>query len=385
MAAITMKQLLESGVHFGHQTRRWNPKMDRYIYTSRNGIHIIDLQQTVGLVEEAYQRLLNLSKEGGKVLFVGTKKQAQDVIIEEAKRAGQYYVSKRWLGGTLTNFKTIRKSVRRLQQIKQMEKDGTFERLPKKEVIGLRKELIRLEAFLGGIEDMRTLPEAVFIVDPNKERNAILEARKLGIPVYSMVDSNCDPDDVDFAIPANDDAIRSIKVIVSTMANALIEGSGGVEHKAEPKSETSETVKPKETQRPQRHARPDQRGAQRQQRDGRPTERQSQAPVRKVRKPEEKPVVKETAKPVKKEVAPVVKKEEVAPVVKKEVAPVVKKEVAPVVKKEAAPVVKKETKPEPKVDYESMTVAELRELAKDREMTGYSKLRKAELIDALKE
>ena len=344
MAVITMKQLLESGVHFGHQTRRWDPKMAKFIYTSRNGIHIIDLQQTVVLIEEAYQRLHAIAKEGGKVLFVGTKKQAQDVIVEEATRSGQYYVSKRWLGGTLTNFKTIRKSVRRLHQIKQMEKDGTFERLPKKEVIGLRKELNRLEAFLGGIQDMRTLPEAVFIVDPKKERNAILEARKLGIPVYSMVDTNCDPDEVDFAIPANDDAIRSIKVIVSTMANAMVEGSGGIE-------EAKEEEKP-EVKRPAR--------------------------VEKVAEPK-----KETVKP-KREKAPEV---EVKPVAEKAPKAEAKPEVKKAPKVEAKPRVEESPKEEPKtetVDLETLTVAELREIAKDRGLTGYSKLRKAELIEALK-
>ena len=341
MAVISMKQLLESGVHFGHQTRRWDPKMARYIYTSRNGIHIIDLQQTVVLIEEAYKRFLDIAKDGGKVLFVGTKKQAQEVIVEEAKRAGQYYVSKRWLGGTLTNFKTIRKSVRRLHQIKQMEKDGTFERLPKKEVIGLRKELVRLEAFLGGIQDMRTLPEAVFIVDPKKERNAILEARKLGIPVFSMVDTNCDPDEVDFAIPANDDAIRSIKVIVSTLVNALVEGSGGIEEAKEESKDKVETT-PKATPAPKREFKP--------------------APKRETR-PEAKPAPKKEVKP------------EVKPEPKKEVKPEPKKEVKPAPKVEV-----KET-----IDYEAMTVADLRELAKERGLTGYSKLRKAELIDALKE
>ncbi|MFK5884246.1 MAG: 30S ribosomal protein S2, partial [Candidatus Izemoplasma sp.] len=244
MAVISMKQLLESGVHFGHQTRRWNPKMGKYIYTSRNGIHILDLQKTVVLIEEAYNKFLEIGKNGGKVLFVGTKKQAQDVVRDEAIRAGQYYVSQRWLGGTLTNFKTIRKSIKKLHDIYRMEKDGTFEKLPKKEVVLLRKQLARLEKFLGGIKDMKALPEAIFIVDPRKESNAILEARKLHIPVYGIVDTNCDPDDVDYIIPANDDAIRSVKLIVGKFADALIIGGGGevipaprVEYKRDPRRE----------------------------------------------------------------------------------------------------------------------------------------------------
>jgi len=307
MAVIQMKQLLESGVHFGHQTRRWNPKMDKYIFTSRNGIHIIDLQQTVGFIEDAYKRFLEIGKEGGKVLFVGTKKQAQDVIVEEAIRAGQFHVSQRWLGGTLTNFKTVRKSIRRLHDITQMEQDGTFERLPKKEVIGLRKELARLENFLGGIKDMRTLPDAVFIVDPRKEVNAIKEAKKLGIPVYGMVDTNCDPDELDYIIPANDDAIRSIKVIVGKMAEALIEGSGGVsqgeEKKAEPKQH-----QPRQQQPKQHQPRPNQ-----------PKRQEAKAQVK-----------------------------------------------------------------EQSDNFDSMTVNDLRDLAKEKNVPGYSKMKKAELVQALR-
>ena len=208
-----MKQLLEAGVHFGNQTRRWNPKMDAYIYTARGGIHIIDLQKTVVLVEEAYQQLLEIAKNGGKVLFVGTKKQASEVVKSEAIRTGQYYVSQRWLGGTLTNFKTIRKSIRKLQDLIRQSEDGTFDKLTKKEVIAKRKEMDRLEKFLSGIKEMRTLPEAVFVVDPMQEKNAVLEARKLGIPVFGLVDTNCDQDLVDVIIPGNDDEIRSEKLI----------------------------------------------------------------------------------------------------------------------------------------------------------------------------
>ena len=227
MGVISMKQLLEAGVHFGHQTRRWNPKMDQYIYTARGGIHIIDLQKTVVLFEEAYQQLLEIAQNGGKVLLVGTKKQARDVVRQEAERAGQYYVTQRWLGGTLTNFKTIRKSIRKLHDLHRMETDGTFDRLTKKEVIGLRKEMERLEKFLSGIKEMKTLPEAVFVVDPMHEKNAVLEARKLGIPVFGIVDTNCDPDLVDVIIPGNDDAIRAIKLIVAKLVDAFIVAAGG--------------------------------------------------------------------------------------------------------------------------------------------------------------
>ncbi|MBN2503971.1 MAG: 30S ribosomal protein S2, partial [Bacilli bacterium] len=228
MGVISMKALLEAGVHFGHQTRRWNPKMAKYIYTSRNGIHIIDLQKTSDCIDVAYQALFDIVQQGGRVLFVGTKKQAQDPIREEAIRSGQFFVDKRWLGGTLTNFKTIKRSIKKLHDLHKMEEDGTFKLLPKKEVIGLRKEMDRLEKFLGGIKDMRQIPEAMFIIDPRKERNAILEARKLGIPVFGIIDTNCDPDEVDYIIPANDDALRSVKLIVGKMADAIVEANGGL-------------------------------------------------------------------------------------------------------------------------------------------------------------
>lgn len=223
MAVVSMKSLLESGVHFGHTTKRWNPKMGPYIYTSRNGIHIIDLQKTVVKIEEAYHALKQIVEDGGKVLFVGTKKQTSDVIEEEANRCEEFYVTQRWLGGTLTNFKTLRKRIKRLHDLYKMEKDGTFLSLPKKEVILLNKEKARLEKFFNGIKEMKSTPQALFVIDPIKERNAILEARLLGIPVFGVIDTNNDPDDVDFIIPANDDAIRSVKLLVGVMANAICE------------------------------------------------------------------------------------------------------------------------------------------------------------------
>ncbi len=227
MAVVSMKQLLEAGVHFGHQTRRWNPKMARYIFTERNGIYIIDLQKTVKKLEEAYNFVRDVATEGKPVLFVGTKKQAQDSVKEEAERAGAYYVNARWLGGMMTNFATIRRRIDRLKQLKAMEEDGTFDLLPKKEVIKLRLEIEKLEKFLGGIKDMKELPGALFIVDPRKERIAVAEAKKLGIPIVAIVDTNCDPDEIDYVIPGNDDAIRAVKLISATMANAIIEGREG--------------------------------------------------------------------------------------------------------------------------------------------------------------
>lgn len=227
MSVISMKQLLEAGVHFGHQTRRWNPKMGKYIFTERNGIYIIDLQKTVHKVEEAYNFLKSVSEEGKMVLFVGTKKQAQDSIKEEAIRSNMYYVNERWLGGMLTNFHTIQKRIDYLRSLERMEEDGTFERLPKKEVSKLRAEKIKLDRFLGGIKDMRKLPSALFVVDPRKERIAIAEARRLNIPIVAIVDTNCDPDEVDYVIPGNDDAIRAVKLLAAKMADAIIEGRQG--------------------------------------------------------------------------------------------------------------------------------------------------------------
>ncbi len=227
MSVISMKQLLEAGVHFGHQTRRWNPKMSEYIFTERNGIYIIDLQKTVKKLEDAYNFIREISTEGKSILFVGTKKQAQDSVKEEAERAGTYYVNARWLGGMMTNFSTIRRRVDRLNQLRAMESDGTFDLLPKKEVIKLNLEIEKLEKFLGGIKEMKELPGALFIVDPRKEKIAVAEAKKLGIPVVAIVDTNCDPDDIDYVIPGNDDAIRAVKLISSAIANAIIEGREG--------------------------------------------------------------------------------------------------------------------------------------------------------------
>ena len=347
MGVISMKQLLEAGVHFGHQTRRWNPKMDAYIYTARGGIHIIDLQKTVVLVEEAYQQLLEIAKNGGKVLFVGTKKQASEVVKSEAIRTGQYYVSQRWLGGTLTNFKTIRKSIRKLQDLIRQSEDGTFDKLTKKEVIAKRKEMDRLEKFLSGIKEMRTLPEAVFVVDPMQEKNAVLEARKLGIPVFGIVDTNCDPDLVDVIIPGNDDAIRSVKLIVSKLANAFIVATGG---------EVIEEPLPEEPEKKPYEKKPYNKKPYNNNNNDKPYQKRERKPY--VKPTESKPVVK------------------VEPKVEKKV------EVKEAPKKETP--VKKEVAAEAKVDLSEMKVAELRELAKDKGITGYSKLKKAELIEALK-
>ncbi len=233
MAVVSMKQLLEAGVHFGHQTRRWNPKMAPYIYTERNGIYIIDLQKTVKKLEEAYSFVRDLAANGESILFVGTKKQAQDAIKEESLRAGQYYVNARWLGGMLTNFRTMRTRVDRLAQLRKMEEDGTFAMLPKKEVTKHQGEIAKLEKYLGGVKEMKKLPGALFIVDPRKERNAIAEARKLNIPIVAIVDTNCDPDEIDYVIPGNDDAIRAIRLIAGTMANAVIEGRQGESYNEE--------------------------------------------------------------------------------------------------------------------------------------------------------
>ena len=241
MSVISMKQLLEAGVHFGHQTRRWNPKMAEYIFAERNGIYIIDLQKTVKKVEEAYQAVSEIIKDGGEILFVGTKKQAQDSIKEEAVRCGMYYINERWLGGMLTNFKTIQSRIARLKSIETMAEDGTFDVLPKKEVIALKKEWEKLEKNLGGIKEMKRIPDAIFIVDPKKERICVQEAHTLGIPLIGICDTNCDPEELDYVIPGNDDAIRAVKLIVSKMADAVVEANQGtVEEEAEAVEETEE-------------------------------------------------------------------------------------------------------------------------------------------------
>ncbi len=375
MGVISMKQLLEAGVHFGHQTRRWNPKMDEYIYTSRGGIHIIDLQKTVVLVEDAYQKLLEIGKNGGKVLFVGTKKQARDVVKAEALRTGQYYVSQRWLGGTLTNFKTIRKSIRKLHDLNRMEQDGTFDRLTKKEVITKRKEMDRLEKFLGGIKDMKSLPQAVFVVDPMQEKNAVLEAKKLGIPVFGIVDTNCDPDLVDVIIPGNDDAIRSVKLIVGKLADAFIIAAGGV---VEP---TPETPRPERKPYNNNHRdnrnnnrKPYNKPYQKNNNNNRPynsnrPNNNSNRPANNTPRPTNTPrpaVQKEAPKKVEKTIA--------------QVKPVVK----PAVEVKVEKPVKKVTAEKVSVDVSTLKVTELKALAKQKGITGYSKLKKAELIEALK-
>ena len=343
MAVVSMSYLLESGVHFGHQTKRWNPKMKEYIFTARDEIYIIDLQKTAKKIEEAYAALKNIAANGGKVLFVGTRKQASEAIKEEAIRSNSYYVSERWLGGTLTNFKTIRRRVRRLEEIEKMEKDGTFEVLPKKEVIKLKKEYEKLNKVLCGIRDMRRLPQALYIVDPSKEEIAIREARKLNIPVFGIVDTNCDPDMVDYVIPGNDDAIRAVRLITGVMANAIVEVNGGKMNnyiKEDGKSDENimeralETVKRKEDRR-RFDRKPNRRFNDRNQNNRFNREQPN--------KVNEQP-----------------KKETVA-----------KKEVKEAKKEEKA------------VDLTKSTVAELREMAKKKEIKGYSTMKKAELIEAL--
>ena len=348
MTVVSMSYLLEAGVHFGHQTKRWNPKMKEYIFTARDDIYIIDLQKTAKKIEEAYAALKEIAANGGKVLFVGTRKQAAEATKEEAIRSNSLYVNERWLGGTLTNFKTIRRRVKRLEQIEKMEKDGTFDRLPKKEVVKIKKEYDKLNKLLCGIRDMNKLPQAMFIVDPTKEDIAIREARKLGIPVFGIVDTNCDPDMVDYVIPGNDDAIRAVKLIIGVMANAIVEAQGGKivdyvsdNRKAEKGDEIMqkalETVKRKEDRRPRYNNRNDRKPYDRKPYDNKKPYNKSSEKV-------------ETPKPEAKE-EKVIKKEEPK---------------------------KAET-----VDYSTKTVAELRELAKEKEVKGYSTMKKAELIEAL--
>ena len=332
---IKLEEMIQSGMHFGHFTREWNPRMTPYIYGERNGRHIIDLVQTHYLLNEVLNFIEKSASQGKTFLFVGTKKQAQEAVKEEAIRTGQYYVDQRWLGGTLTNFKTIKKRIKRLKDLYVMENDGSFDKLPKKEVLGLLKERDRLEKFLGGIKDMTKLPEAIFVVDPSSEINAVLEARKLNIPVFGIVDSNCDPDLVDHIIPANDDAIRAVKLLVWVMGNACIEAMGGVVEKYDDET-------------PQEASRRD--------RDDKPAE-------------ETKPA----ADPVKAEPKPA-----------KKATP--EKEVAPEAEVKEETVVVKEAQPAADVvDYDAMKVAELRDLAKEKGLSGYSTLKKAELVELLKQ
>ena len=359
MAVVSMNYLLETGVHFGHQTKRWNPKMREYIFTARDDIYIIDLQKTAKKIEEAYAALHNIAANGGKVLFVGTRKQAAEAIVEEAKRSESYYVAERWLGGTLTNFKTIRRRVKRLEEIEKMEEAGTFDLLPKKEVIGLKKEYDKLNKILCGIRDMYKLPDALYIVDPSKEEIAIREARRLNIPVFGIVDTNCDPDMVDFVIPGNDDAIRAVKLITAVMANAIVEANGGKvldfvkedDKKvdgADIMEKALETVKRKDD---------------RKRFDRRPNNNFNNNNNKPYYKKENNTRVEEAKKEE-------VKTEEPKKVEVKEAKPA----------KEVKEVKTKETK----VELDKLTVAELREMAKAKEVKGYSTMKKAELLDALK-
>lgn len=325
MPVVSMSYLLEAGVHFGHQTKRWNPKMKEYIFTARDDIYIIDLQKTVKKIEEAYAALKEIAANGGKVIFVGTKKQAQESAEEEAKRSDSYYVAKRWLGGTLTNFRTIRRRIGRLDQIEKMEKDGTFDKLPKKEVVKIRKEYEKLNSYFCGLREMKKLPQAMVIVDPKKEINAINEARKLGIPVFGIVDTNCDPDLVDYVIPGNDDAIRAVKIVLGVLNNAICEATG----------------KPIE--------------------DYVTEEDKTKAAAKEVVSD-----VKELAKDVKNVVEKKVK--EVTPVAKEKI-----EEVKEIVKEAAEEV----------TDLAKKTVAELKAMAKEAKIEGYSKLKKDELVKAL--
>ena len=358
MTVVSMSYLLEAGVHFGHQTRRWNPKMKEYIFTSRDDIYIIDLQKTAKMIEDAYAALKAIAESGKKVLFVGTRKQAQDATREEALRSNSYYVTERWLGGTLTNFRTIRKRVKRLEEIEKMEENGTFEMLPKKEVVGLRKEYDKLNKLLVGIRDMEELPGAMFIVDPTKEAIAIREAHRLHIPVFGIVDTNCDPDVVDYVIPGNDDAIRAVKLVIGVMANAIVEANGGElvnyvneddKNDKEIMERAVESVKKREDHRKEQV---------------------------------EKKPSKSAKKDVKVEEPVEAKEEKVEAKPEKKAAKTEKKEVKEEKPKKATK--KAEVKEEKAEDLSAKTVAELRELAKAKEIKGYSTMKKAELLEALK-
>ena len=352
MAVVSMSYLLEAGVHFGHQTKRWNPKMKEYIFSSRDDIYIIDLQTTAKKIEEAYAALKKIAENGGKTLFVGTRKQAQEAVKEEAIRSNSYYVTERWLGGTLTNFRTIRKRVKRMEDIEKMEKDGTFDLLPKKEVIGLKKEYDKLNNLLCGIREMNKLPDALYIVDPSKEEIAIKEARKLHIPVFGIVDTNCDPDMVDYVIPGNDDAIRAVKLVTGVMANAIVEANGGkiVDYVREDDKQKGEEIMQKAVDSVKRR---EERPYRNDKKDGRNknfSKREEKVQTEKV----EKEQTQKTEKPKTEKVEKVQEKAE-----------------------------KKEPKKEAK-DLTSLTVAELRDMAKEKDIKGYSTMKKAELIDALK-
>ena len=347
MAVVSMNLLLEAGVHFGHQTKRWNPKMKEYIYGARDDIYIIDLQKTANKLEEAYHALAEISKNGGKTLFVGTRKQAEEACREEALRSGSYYVTQRWLGGTLTNYRTIRRRVKRLEEIENMEKDGTFDKLPKKEVALLKKEYEKLNKLLCGIREMNKLPDALFIVDPSKEDIAIKEARRLNIPVFGIVDTNCDPDMVDYVIPANDDAIRAVKLITGVMANAIVEANGGeiVDYMGEDKSNASDIM---------------------------------QRAIDSIKKREDRVQVDSREKKFNKK--PFNKDNKFVKKENKDTKENVETKKAKEVKKEE---VKASTK-KADVDLSTKTVAELRDLAKEKDIKGYSTMKKAELLEALK-
>ena len=386
MTVVSMSYLLETGVHFGHQTKRWNPKMKEYIFTSREGIYIIDLQKTVKKIEEAYVALREIAQNGGKVIFVGTKKQAQEAAEENAVRTNMYFVNERWLGGTLTNFRTIRKRVRRLEEIENMEKDGTFDKLPKKEVIQIKKEYEKLNKVLCGIRDMNRLPQALFIVDPTKETIAIREARKLNIPIIGIVDTNCDPDMVDYVIPGNDDAIRAVKLITGVIANAIVEANGGKPINFIKDNNSDENIMEKALEtvnrkpafsrdrqdfKPNYSNNRDNRDN-RDNRNGYSNSRPNNFRNNNTSRPVEPTKTTETVKPVEvKEVVKPVEKEVVKEQPKKEIVKPIVKEV-------------KKVKEEKVSDLTSKTVTELRTIAKDKNLKGYSTMKKAELLEALK-
>ncbi len=352
MPVVSMSYLLEAGVHFGHQTKRWNPKMKEYIFTSRDDIYIIDLQKTVKKIEEAYAALKEIALNGGKVIFVGTKKQAEEATLEEATRSDSYYVTKRWLGGTLTNFRTIRRRINRLDQIEKMEKDGTFDKLPKKEVVNIRKEYDKLNSYFCGLREMKKLPQAMIIVDPKKEINAINEAHKLNIPVFGIVDTNCDPDLVDYVIPGNDDAIRAVKIVLGVLNNAICEATGKpVEDYISEEDKVKASAK--EVANDVKELAKDVK----------------KVAIKKVKETikEVEPKIEETKKAVK----------EVASKVKEEAKPKVE-EVKETAKKKAEEVKEEIT------DLAKKTVAELKQMAKEAKIEGYSKLKKDELLKALK-